>query len=237
MKSGSPHQSLVGSQVSMGDSDNVSALAGEADASMQRTRASLLEKLKRRIPLAEWNSAWTDFFHTYSPLVLAWCQRMGLSQVDAEEVCASVMYRLSKRMERFDYDPSKSFRAWLLRVVEREMWKHQRYRQRMVTGLSDSAFCSSQLHGSGLYHSDVATLIGEVDQRREVLNAAMNAVRARVNEKTWAAFVMTAVEGLAPIDVADSLAISLVSVYKSKSRVLSYLRTYAKEISQNDLAR
>jgi RNA polymerase sigma factor (sigma-70 family) len=237
MKSVSFHQFSIGSQDATRDSATGTALPADADASMQRTRASLLEKLKRRSPLAEWNSAWTDFFHTYSPLVLAWCQRMGLSQVDAEEVCASVMYRLSKRMERFDYDPSKSFRAWLLRVVEREMWKHQRYRQRMVTGLSDSAFCSSQLHGSGLYHSDIATLIGEVDQRREVLNAAMNAARARVNEKTWAAFMMTAVEGLAPLDVADALAITLVSVYKAKSRVLGYLRTYAKEFSQHDFNR
>ena len=77
---------------------------------------------------------------------------------------------------------------------------------------------------------DLALLI-ERGYERELLTLASTRVRNRVRDKTWKAYVGTAVEGMPAAVVAKKLNVTVSEVYVGKSRVLKMLR---REIAKLD---
>ena len=59
---------------------------------------------------------------------------------------------------------------------------------------------------------------------RELLDEAVRRVRRRVAPRTWEAYQLTAVEGLAGLQVAERLGMKLTAVFMAKSNVLKLLR-------------
>src|SRR5262249_49682883 len=79
-------------------------------ASTSRTRETLLGRL-RRDPTDQ--AAWGEFVERYSPQIYGWCRGWRLQDADAQDVTQEVLVILARRMATFDYDPARSFRAWL----------------------------------------------------------------------------------------------------------------------------
>ena len=80
-----------------------------------RTRASLLGRLRGDVVDPD---DWAAFFHCYWPLVHTWCRSWGLQEADAQDVAQDVLTRLASRMRTFEYDPSRSFRAYVKTLAQ-----------------------------------------------------------------------------------------------------------------------
>jgi RNA polymerase sigma-70 factor (ECF subfamily) len=188
------------------------------DGSAWGTRLSLLSRLRRDPNDA---SAWDEFVGRYGPQISAWCRRWGLQEADAQDVTQMVLVRLAAKLRTFVYDPSRSFRAWL-KTLARHAWSDfVSDRQRTVEGSG----------GTGMYEI-LHTVEARDDLERrleeafdlELLQVAAANVRERVEEHTWEAFRLTAMDGLSGVEAASRLGIPVASVFKAKSNVQKMLR-------------
>ncbi len=62
-------------------------------------------------------AAWSEFVERYRPMIRAWCLKWGSQNSDADDVAQEVLVRLLKAMSKFEYDPTRSFRAWLKAIT------------------------------------------------------------------------------------------------------------------------
>lgn len=199
-----------------------------------RTRASLIARLRRTNTAEVWNSAWEQFYCTYSPMIFAWCKKWGLQPADCEDVVAAVLVILGRRMDTFEYDPSHRFRGWLKTVVANEIRSFlarqaRRIADRGIGGNEDSVWD---------FISDVDSAAGELadslHDNRALLNRAIESVRGRVQPDTWMAFERTTILGQDPQQVAKDLRISIAVVYKGKSRVMEHLRAAVDQLRKRE---
>jgi RNA polymerase sigma-70 factor (ECF subfamily) len=119
------------------------------------------------------------------------------------------------------YDPAQRFRAWL-KTLTHHAW-------------SDFlAAWHPAVKGSG--DSNVKQMLDTVEARdeltrrleetfdQELLEVAAARVRARVEERTWEAYRLTALEGLSGAEAAARLGMQVGTVYKAKSKVHAMLQ-------------
>ena len=64
----------------------------------------------------------------------------------------------------------------------------------------------------------------EADYQRTLAAQAMERVKGEFQAATWQAFLLTAVEGRTPAQVAARVGLSVGAVYVAKSRVIARLR-------------
>lgn len=202
----------------------------------QRTRSSLLVRLGNLEDSSAWNAAWDSFYSQYIPMILAWCKRWNLQSDDAEEIASAVLFTLGRRMESFDYDPSHRFRGWLKTVVENEIrgYLSRRNRRPGDFGGGTDLDADSPLEQFIDPEAGAEQLASELEERRDLLHRAMDAVKSRVQPETWLAFKQTAVDDLDAATVASQLGMSIVAVYKAKSRVQELLRETVDQLRKRD---
>jgi RNA polymerase sigma-70 factor (ECF subfamily) len=190
----------------------------------QRTSTTLLARLRE--PGVD-QQAWAEFVRRYGPQVYRWCLHWKLQEADAQDVTQAVLARLVVRLRDFEYDPAKSFRAYL-RTVAGYAWRDLlEERRRAGAGSGDPAQLErlAQLEA----REDLARRLDE-EFDRELLEEASARVRARVEPHTWEAFRLTAVEGLPGAAVADQLGLGVYAVFKARSRVQQMLRDVVAEL-------
>lgn len=185
---------------------------------MGRTSATLLLALKADTANVD---AWTNFIDRYEPLIQGWCRKWGLQESDCHDVSQEVMLRLSKAMRKFEYDPQRSFRAWLKTVTHHAWADWTKQHQKPGGGQGDTAMLQT-LHSIKAGEDLSARLQGEYDA--EVMELAILRVRMRVKPRTWEAFRLTAMDGLSGAAVAAQLEMQVAHVYVAKSEVLKALR-------------
>ena len=96
------------------------------------TNVSLLSRIRDKAD----NAAWREFDERYRDLMLRYCRRRGLSQVDAEDVVQSTLAGLSESLARFTYDANRGrFRDYLSRCVRSEISRWAARPQVAVRGL------------------------------------------------------------------------------------------------------
>ena len=66
-----------------------------------------------------------------------------------------------------------------------------------------------------------------------LLEKAMIIVRRRVNDNTWQAFHMTAIDGIGAPVASKSLAMPITAVYKAKSRIQMMLKDEIEQLDQS----
>jgi RNA polymerase sigma-70 factor (ECF subfamily) len=74
------------------------------------TSVSLIERLTKK---PDDQDAWRRFVERYGPQILRWCRAWGVQDADAHNLTQIVLTKLPDKLERFKYDPAKSFRGWL----------------------------------------------------------------------------------------------------------------------------
>ena len=187
-------------------------------ASELRTSPSLL--LRLRSPTVD-QPAWAELVRRYGPLVYRWCRHWGLQEADAEDVTQAVLSKLVVRLRGFEYDPGRSFRAYL-KTVARYTWQDLvEDRRRAGAGAGDTAHL--ELLNGVAARDDLESRLGEAYDR-ELLDLAFESVRTRVEPHTWQAFHLTAREGVPGAEAANRLDLSVVAVFKARSRVQKMLR-------------
>jgi RNA polymerase sigma-70 factor (ECF subfamily) len=177
-----------------------------------KTSLGLLRSLRR--PPGEdqraWNDAWARFVDLYAPLLSSVARRFGFRGDDAEELVQSVLVSLLGVMRDFDYDPAKSFRAYLRRAVRNKVITlAERSRLTVPLTFADEPCALPELE--------------EAEYRHYVIDRALILARSELPQ-LYPAFHAHVVEGRAADDVAKELGLSRGEVYRAKYKVQRHLR-------------
>lgn len=189
-----------------------------SDTSDIRTPASLLLRLRGQ-PADD--GAWNEFVRHYQPLLMSWCRRWGLQDADAGDVTQNVLARLAAKMRSFKYDPGRRFRGWLRTLAHNAWYDFRQGQQRSEQGSGDSHV--QRLLDAVEARDDLAARLEEAYDL-ELLAEAVRRVRERVAPQTWAAFHLTAVEGLSGAEAAERIPMRVAQVYIARRRVQEMLR-------------
>ncbi len=180
-------------------------------------------------------SAWKEFVGRIGGMIQGWCRRWGLQTPDAEDVTQNVLLQLAKQMEHFDYDDTRSFRAWLKTVAYRAWCDHlEERRKRNDKGSGDSAVL--EMLGSVEAREDLLNCLEE-EWNRELLEQAMRLVRQRVQEHTWEVFRLMTREDLTGPQVAERLGMKVGAVWVAKSKVQKMIYEEIQKLDTPDSSR
>jgi RNA polymerase sigma-70 factor, ECF subfamily len=173
------------------------------------TPASLLYRLKQ----PDENMAWGRFVELYSPLLFHWAKQLGYRNSDGADLVQDVFVILWRKMPEFEYDPTKSFHAWLKTLFINRFRSLQRNRDRSHLRLAeqDSIEALSE------------TTIDPEDSRFLIRQAFRLIERdfSLLHQQVFRAYVL---QEMSAVDVARLYEIGLGTVYGIKSKVLSRLR-------------
>jgi RNA polymerase sigma-70 factor (ECF subfamily) len=142
---------------------------------------------------------------------------------DADDVIQEVFAAAASSLNRFRRErEGDSFRGWLRGITRNTLLVCQRRsnRQPKASGGTDALLQLQEV-------ADGVPSEGEEDPPSELealRRRALELVRSQVEERTWQAFWLTAIEGNGSNEVAASLGISPTAVRMAKSRVLRRLK-------------
>ncbi len=181
------------------------------------TPMSLLERAR-----ANDAEAWQQLVKLYRPLVLFWCKRGSLAELDAEDVAQEVLAAAAFNLSRFHRDqPGDTFRGWLRVITRNQIRGHFRDRsgQPRATGGSEAL---QRLQ-------DLADPLAGCEEEEQVefsrvCRRVMELVKVDFEEKTWLAFWLTVIEGRQPATLTLELGMSPAGIRQAKSRVLRRLK-------------
>jgi RNA polymerase sigma factor (sigma-70 family) len=165
-------------------------------------------------------AAWDEFVRHYRPMIEAWCRKWRLQASDCDDVTQDVLVKLLAAIRQFQYDPSRSFRAWLKTVTQHALTDFTRARQRVA----------SRMEGQAAWLAHSADAIAELERNfegafdGEMLDLAMRRVEKRVKPRNWQAFRLTTLEGLSGAVAAAQLQMPVAQLYVAKNRVQKMLQ-------------
>ena len=140
------------------------------------------------------------------------------------------MVALARQMKDFQYDSNGRFRSWLKTIAHRAWIDFINSRKRAVSG-SGSDDIHSMLNSVETRENFIDNLMTECE--KGLLEESMIIVRRRVNENTWQAFHMTAIDGIGAPEVSKSLDMPITAVYKAKSRIQMMLKDEIEQLDQS----
>ena len=176
---------------------------------MTRTPISLFDRLRSPAD----GPAWGRFVRLYTPFLFHWAHRRGLSPEDSADLVQEVFAHLLKALPSFQYDPGRSFRAWLAVVVANK-WRELNRRRRPLSVPADDLV---DVPGT-------ANGFDEVEYQRHISARALALIRTEFAPATWKAFWSVVVEGRSGAEVASDFGLTVNAVYLARGRVLRRLR-------------
>jgi RNA polymerase sigma-70 factor (ECF subfamily) len=182
------------------------------------TSLTLLQRLRDDDP-----EAWSFMVRLYTPLVHRWGARAGLRGADLEDLSQEVFRTAVAGLAGFRRDrPGDTFRGWLHGICRNFLRKHfERHgRSPEAAGGTDAQRRLQEVAGPA---DDTADEVR--DDKRALYLRALELVKDQFEDRTWQAFWLTVIDGLAPDEVAGRLGLSAAAVRKYKSRVLHRLRS------------
>jgi RNA polymerase sigma factor (sigma-70 family) len=181
------------------------------------TSLTLLERLQKN---PEDPQAWKLFIERYQPRIRRWCLTWGLQESDADDVAQDVLVKLFAVLRKFQYDPSRSFRAWLKTVTQHVWIDFVAARRRDPVQTSERI---DTITDSADAQSDLERQLEDAFEH-ELLEVAMRRIKERAKPAYWEAFHLTAIEGLSGAEVANKLGIPVGTVFVAKHRVQKMLQ-------------
>lgn len=176
----------------------------------ETTSATLLLRLRQPGD----NEAWKRFVDLYTPLLYHWASKSGIQPADAAELIQEVFLVLLRSLPGFQYDPNRSFRAWLHTLVRTKWIDIQRRRSHAV---ADAGL--SQVAGS-----DDLIELEDDEFRKFLVQRALQLAEEEFGATTVAAFRATALDSRPAAEVAAELGITENAVYLARRRVMQRLK-------------
>jgi len=189
------------------------------------TSRSLLDRVK-----ADEAAAWDRLIGLYAPLVYRWCRRFGLPDQETADVFQEVFQAVATHIGSFRKEKEgDTFRGWLRTITDNKVRDHFRKVGREPTGEGGT---EAQRRLSALPADSSIETDDPMDERAErgLFRDALDLIRSEFETRTWQAFWLTTVEGLAAKDVGAELEMSPGAVRVAKSRVLRRLREELGEL-------
>jgi RNA polymerase sigma factor (sigma-70 family) len=175
------------------------------------TPATLLRRLRDR-PVPQ---DWERFVSLFTPVLRRWSIRLGVAARDIEDILQEVFVLLIQELPRFEYDPARSFRAWLWTVFRRITLAWHKRQPRATF---------SAEHLEELISPDGLAEATEAEYHRTLLNRLMQDVQLDCPTQTWAIFQRFALEARPAADVAREFGVTINAVYLTRGRIMARLR-------------
>jgi RNA polymerase sigma-70 factor (ECF subfamily) len=188
------------------------------------TSLSLLVRLTRGELDSE---AWDMFVARYGPRLLEWARRWHVAEADVDELVQQVLVGLVEQFRKRRFDSTRNFRAWMKTNAYRVWVRLQREQQRQLRSqpMRDSQLLSIEAR------EDMLRLI-EQQAEAEAMEIAIARVKARVQEKTWEAFKLLALDEVDGKTIAERLGMSIGSVYVARHNVQKMLAEEIEKIAR-----
>jgi RNA polymerase sigma-70 factor (ECF subfamily) len=192
------------------------------------TRHSLLARLSDPADV----EAWSEFVEVYQVSIFRYARARGLQDADAWEVVQRVLIVVHQKIGDWQSaDRPGAFRAWLLRTAHRVCL--EAFREMARIGQAVGGTAGDDQMRNVVVQDNIESTIG--DRQRWVFCYASEIVRREVEAKTWNAFRLTAVGGVAAQDAAARLGMKVGSVYTAKCRVLARIHELVQEFSWSEI--
>lgn len=180
---------------------------------MLTTSESLLEKLKN----TQDQNSWHRFVALYTPLLCGWASVLGLKSADADDLVQDVLLVALRHLPGFEYDRSRSFRAWLHQIAKNKANEFYRRRKVAGRGIGDEG-----LESVGVPATAEEFLMQQHDSA--LIVSGFQLACESFNESTQKAAYEVLINDRPPADVATELGMTVGAVYIAKSRVLAKVR-------------
>jgi RNA polymerase sigma factor (sigma-70 family) len=197
------------------------------------TRASLLGRLKD----CDDQESWAEFYDIYSELIYRVALMAGLSHTEAQEVLQETMIRLAKQMQEFKYDPTRSFKGWLLHEASYRIKDQfrKRHPERQAVGrqpgdTSRTATIERIPDPGGFVLEDV----WEKEWRTNLLNKAIEKVKGQVSARQFQMFDLYVTKQWPVQKVAKVLGVNIGRVYLAKHRVSALIKDQIKKLEKKE---
>lgn len=183
------------------------------------TSTSLLQRIR-----CQDEQAWQKLVALYGPLVYGWCRHWGMQQTDAQDVVQEVFQAVAGGIDGFRKDGvAGSFRGWLWTIAKNKACTYfsQKARRPQVIGGTDIQTRLAQIPER---YPDESTSKEASAETSGLIRRATDVIHGDFQERTWRAFLRTAVDGLDATKVAAELQMTPRAVRQAKHRVLQRLR-------------
>jgi len=172
--------------------------------------------------------AWSEFVEVYAPLVYGFARKHGLQDADAADLTQEVLHAVSSAVGRLEYDPRRgSFRGWLFTIVRRRLQNALNRQRRECRGSGSS---SAQIVLEAVPAPEDQRALWEQEYEGRLFTFAAAQVRSEIQDSTWQAFRLTAVEGKSGKETAEELGMTAAAVYLAKRRVLTRLKEEVRRL-------
>ncbi len=182
--------------------------------------------------VSDWrdHEAWVDFVTRYDPVIRLCCRRFRLSADSADELSQRVWIELARRMRTFRYDPGKTFRGWLFRLCQsRAIDLLRKQNADAVLSLEDQPVeWAWDEPPTDFEAEDYAS--AERPLLLQLADDVQNAVRRRVDERTWQIFWDVAVLGQSVREASESACISYYAAFAAQKRVRQMLQAEGRRL-------
>lgn len=197
------------------------------------TRQSLLSRLK------DWEDrqGWKEFFDTYWKLIYSVALKAGLTESEAEEAVQETLVSVARQMPTFRYDKSGSFKAWLMRITQRRIADQYRKRPPWDGRADDPTEESPRTPTAERIPAEEIDLdpVWEEEWHRNLMDAAMRRVKARVTPRQYQMFDLYVVKEWPVGEVARTLNVSAAKVYLAKHRVSRLVREELRRLEEEGI--
>ena len=140
--------------------------------------------------------AWGQLFHDYAPAIFRFCRRAMPTREDAEDATMEIFMKLKSKLGQ--YDPTRSFTAWLYKVAANHCWDMLRRRKVRQDKETDD------LENVPLEHPDPSQLEVLIEQRTsEEVRKAL----AKLGPRARMALVMRYYSDMSYDEIADELGV------------------------------
>jgi RNA polymerase sigma factor (sigma-70 family) len=189
------------------------------------TRPSLVVRLRD----ARDGSAWAEFLAVYEPLILRLMRKNGLQESDARDVCQQTLAAVARDVDAWEPDGAKaSFRRWLFRIARNRVIKFlvkRRKGEAAVGGTDAHVALEAQPDRRASAEEEF-----EREHRQQLMLYAAEQIRGEFQERTWAVFWRTCIEGRPIAEAAVEYETTPGNVYVARSRVMARLRERVEEL-------
>ena len=189
---------------------------------MNETRQSLL----LRAQTGE-TDAWKDLTDLYRPLILGWLNRQGVPARDLEDLSQDILLSVVKHLPTFEHSGRRgAFRSWLRTIVCSRTTDYWRAAD-PATQASGGSGAAAALQQFADPDSDLNRQWDE-EHDHYVVRRLLDLVEEVFEPTSLQAFRRLVLDGASGAETAKELGLSVMSVYKAKSRVLRRIRQVAE---------
>lgn len=147
----------------------------------------------------------------------------GLQDADAADLVQDVLRSVGSAIGRLEYEKEKGgFRAWLFTITRNKLYTYFEKRQR--TGPTGNDTAHFELLNQAPGAPNELDERWELEHQRQLLAKAVEIMKPQIEPKTWAAFELTAIDGLSAAEAGRQLDMKSGAIYVARSRVTAKLR-------------